>query len=82
MQAIFTFLLSLFFQNLTLGDLFAAGDGNWVYGEDPVAIAPWSHIRIADFSNNFLHLIDQTIVSFPILREFAPLQTHISFGNV
>lgn len=47
-----------------LGDLFAAGGGNWVYGENPVSTLPWDRIKTADFSNNFLHLLDQTIVSF------------------
>lgn len=50
-----------------LGDLFAAGDGDWVYGDKPVSTLPWDQIKIADFSNNFLHFIDQTIVSFPSL---------------
>nr|VZI51025.1 unnamed protein product [Spirometra erinaceieuropaei] len=50
-------------RNLMLGDLYAAGGGDWVYGETPVPTLPWNQIKMADFSNNFLHSIDQTIVS-------------------
>ncbi|KAH9284489.1 Nischarin [Echinococcus granulosus] len=72
-------------KNLMLGDLFAAGGGNWVYGENPVPTLPWDQIKIADFSNNFLHLLDQTIALLPnveildlsnnLLTELAPLSS-------
>ncbi|VDK20880.1 unnamed protein product [Taenia asiatica] len=72
-------------KNLMLGDLFAAGGGNWVYGEKPVSTLPWNQIKIADFSNNFLHLLDQTIALLPnveilnlsnnLLTELAPLSS-------
>ncbi|KAL5108936.1 Splicing factor 45 [Taenia crassiceps] len=72
-------------KNLMLGDLFAAGGGNWVYGENPVPTLPWDQIKIADFSNNFLHLLDQTIALLPnveilnvsnnLLTEIAPLSS-------
>ncbi|VDM30632.1 unnamed protein product [Hydatigera taeniaeformis] len=72
-------------KNLMLGDLFAAGGGNWVYGENPVPTLPWDQIKIADFSNNFLHIIDQTIALLPnveilnlsnnLLTELAPLSS-------
>uniref|UniRef100_A0A5K3EJB2 PX domain-containing protein n=1 Tax=Mesocestoides corti TaxID=53468 RepID=A0A5K3EJB2_MESCO len=52
-------------KNLMLGDLFAVGDGDWVHGENPIPTLPWDQIKIANFSNNFLHLIDQTIALLP-----------------
>lgn len=70
-------------RNLMLGDLYAAGGGDWVYGETPVSTLPWNQIKMADFSNNFLHSIDQTITLLPmveilnlsnnLLTELAPL---------
>ncbi|BHF73829.1 hypothetical protein SprV_0401691300 [Sparganum proliferum] len=70
-------------RNLMLGDLYAAGGGDWVYGETPVPTLPWNQIKMADFSNNFLHSIDQTITLLPmveilnlsnnLLTELAPL---------
>ena len=42
-----------------LGDIFVEGDG-----ENPLAT---DQIRIADFSNNILRFIDQTIVRFQSL---------------
>nr|CDS30663.1 nischarin [Hymenolepis microstoma] len=51
--------------NFILGDLFAAGNGDWVYGENPVSTIPWDRIKTANFSNNFINKIDQTIALLP-----------------
>uniref|UniRef100_A0A0R3SI59 Nischarin n=1 Tax=Hymenolepis diminuta TaxID=6216 RepID=A0A0R3SI59_HYMDI len=49
----------------SLKNLNATGDGDWVYGENPVSTLPWDCIRTANFSNNFINKIDQTIALLP-----------------